>query len=603
MRKSYLKSVVYLINKTDLKTGPIILATFLSLAGAACEGISIWALIPMTRGVIHMDFSFVKKSEIFKNVMMDLFPSVIFSNKVIFIVLLATIFISMISKQVLEYLASLAALGQIRRASNNLMKLIFKRYMSFGRMFFDKNNAGYLYSVLLNFTNIITNQINVLQGLLGNFFLLLVYLIFMFRISWKLSLLAMILFPVLNYAVNWLVKKLEKSSAVLAESYNMISGNISNILSCIPLVKLYTDEEGEKKRFNHMSDRIERVLFSMDKKGNLITPLQEIIVLAFILFLVLVMAIMVLHKKTLELSSFVVFFYILRRAQHSFGIFNALKTSFAVINGPLQEVMEILNDTDKFFIPEGDKEFPGLKRSIEFNNLNFSYRENLMVLNDITFTVRKGTTAAIVGPTGAGKTTTINLLLRFYDSSPGAITIDGNDIRDFTLKSLRAHMALVSQDVLLFNDTFRNNIVYGLKEKVSNDKLYDAAKKARLYDFIMSLPDKFDTYIGDRGILLSGGEKQRVAIARALLKGSEILILDEATSSLDTKTEKLIQEAIDEAVKDRTAIVIAHRLSTIKNADKVVVIEEGRLIEQGKLNELLDKKGKFYEYWQEQKFY
>ena len=603
MEQLYVNRLSRLIKKISINPSHLILASSLALIAAAFEGIGIWALIPMTRGVLSMDFGFINAAPLFKKIAIGLVPSVIFSNKIIFTLLLGVIFISMVSKYAVEYFSVLIVAKEVRRSSNNLMKLIFKRYLSFGKMFFDKKNAGYLHNVLLNFTTTIASQLGVLQTVLSNLFLLCIYLILMFRISWKLSLFAMILFPVLHYSVKWLVKKLEKSSISLAESYNDISSNISNILSCIPLVKLYTDEEKEEKRFNRMGDRTEKILFSLDKKKSLMNPLQEIIVLVAMLVLVIVMAIIVLKQKALELSSFLVFFYILRRAQRSFGIFNEFAASMAMIKGPILEVLDIFDDTDKFFIPEGDKEFPGLKMSIEFNSLDFSYRKDSRTLNGITFTVKKGTTTAIVGPTGAGKTTIINLLLRFYDAPSGEITIDGNDIRDFTLKSLRAHMVLVSQDVLLFNDTIRNNIIYGLKEKVLGEKLTGVAKKARLYDFIMTLPSRFDTYIGDRGILLSGGEKQRVAIARALLKGAEILILDEATSSLDTKTEKLIQEAIDEAVKDRTAIVIAHRLSTIKNADKIVVIEEGRLVEEGKLSELLDKKGKFYEYWQEQKFY
>ena len=603
MEQLYVNRLNRLIKKISINPSHLIFASSLALIAAAFEGIGIWALIPMTRGVLSMDFGFINAAPLFKKIAIGFFPSVIFSNKIIFTLLLGVIFISMVSKYAVEYFSVLIVAKEVRRSSNNLMKLIFKRYLSFGKMFFDKKNAGYLHNVLLNFTTTIASQLGVLQTVLSNLFLLCIYLILMFKISWKLSLFAMILFPVLHYSVKWLVKKLEKSSISLAESYNDISSNISNILSCIPLVKLYTDEEKEEKRFNRMGDRTEKILFSLDKKKSLMNPLQEIIVLVAMLVLVIVMAIIVLKQKALELSSFLVFFYILRRAQRSFGIFNEFAASMATIKGPILEMLDIFDDTDKFFIPEGDKEFPGLKMSIEFNSLDFSYRKDSRTLNGITFTVKKGTTTAIVGPTGAGKTTIINLLLRFYDAPSGEITIDGNDIRDFTLKSLRAHMVLVSQDVLLFNDTIRNNIIYGLKEKVLGEKLTGVAKKARLYDFIMTLPSRFDTYIGDRGILLSGGEKQRVAIARALLKGAEILILDEATSSLDTKTEKLIQEAIDEAVKDRTAIVIAHRLSTIKNADKIVVIEEGRLVEEGKLSELLDKKGKFYEYWQEQKFY
>ena len=217
--------------------------------------------------------------------------------------------------------------------------------------------------------------------------------------------------------------------------------------------------------------------------------------------------------------------------------------------------------------------------------------------------MEKGKTVAIVGPTGAGKTTIINLLMRFYDCPSSAIFIDGEDIRSFTLQSLRAHIALVSQEVFLFNDTIKNNMIYGLDREVGNDELIEVAKKARLYDFIARMPQGFDTEVGDRGIKLSGGEKQRLSLARALLKGSEILILDEATSSLDSKTEQLIQQAINEAIKNRTSIVIAHRLSTIKNADKIIVLDNGSVTETGTLDELLERKGQFYELWEAQKFY
>jgi len=191
--------------------------------------------------------------------------------------------------------------------------------------------------------------------------------------------------------------------------------------------------------------------------------------------------------------------------------------------------------------------------------------------------------------------------MRYYDCPPGTIILDDKDIRDFSLPSLLDHIALVSQETFLFNESLRYNITYGLAE-VSEEQLQDTVERARLSEFVQSLPKGLDTLIGDRGVQLSGGEKQRVSIARALLKGAEILILDEATSSLDTKTEKLIQEAIDEAVRGRTTIVIAHRLSTIQHADHIVVIEQGRCLEQGALEELLAKKGTFYELWEEQKF-
>ncbi|MDP7069552.1 MAG: ATP-binding cassette domain-containing protein, partial [Candidatus Peribacteraceae bacterium] len=249
----------------------------------------------------------------------------------------------------------------------------------------------------------------------------------------------------------------------------------------------------------------------------------------------------------------------------------------------------------------GDKEFSGLSDELRFKNLTFSYSDDRTILSDVSFVMPKGKMTAIVGPTGAGKSTLISLLMRYYECPEASIFLDKEDIREFTLDSYLKRTALVSQETLLLHESLRNNIAYGLND-VSEDDLQNAIKSARLDDFIASLPKGLDTLIGDRGVKLSGGEKQRVSIARALLKGADILILDEATSSLDSKTEHLIQEAIDEAVQGRTSIVIAHRLSTIKHADKIVVIEEGQCKEEGTLDDLLAKKGVFFGLWEQQRF-
>jgi len=282
-------------------------------------------------------------------------------------------------------------------------------------------------------------------------------------------------------------------------------------------------------------------------------------------------------------------------------IINGHRAHLAIESGRILAVNDILENTDKYFVTDGTKEFKLFERKIEFRKLNFSYGGGRNILKNIDTTIEKGKMTAVVGPTGSGKTTLINLVLRFYDCPSGTIFVDGEDIRNFTIKSLMSHIAVVSQDALLFNDTFRSNISYGF-DGCSDAMLFDVLKKARLYDLVKSLPRGLDTYIGDKGVRLSGGEKQRIAIARALFKRCEILIFDEASSSLDTKTERLIQEAIDEAVKDKTAIVIAHRLSTIKNADKIIIMNDGVVVEEGTLRDLLQKKGKFFEYWQDQKF-
>jgi len=591
------------LRKLNIRPIYLAIAVFLSLGAAFFEGISVFFLIPLAEGIVAMNFNSAKQALFIKNFILW-FPEIFAnSNTALFILLVIVIFISAVLKNIIQYAAFLAISKQFRRFCNNLRKLIFSRYLSFGKLFFDNNSMGYLQNVLLNFTGFIGVELRDLGALLTQFFLLVIYLIVMVIISWKLTIFILIIFPALHYVSNWLIKKIEKTSGFYAECEELLSNKITNILGGISLVKLYTTEEKEKKYFASMSGQKEALEFSIDKKKNLLVPIQEIIVLSGILFLLSAMAFMVVKNKSGSVGGFLVFFYVIKKLQSVVGSLNNIKASLATVSGPMAEIVGILDDKDKFFVPEGKYNFTGLTRAIEFKQLNFSYKDGIRVIKDMTFSVEKGSLVAIVGPTGAGKSTIFNLILRFYDCPPGSIFVDGIDIGEFSVASLRSHIAFVGQEPMLFNDTVRNNIIYGLDEKMDDEKIFTALKRARLYDFIIGLPDGLDSNIGDRGIKLSGGEKQRVSIARALLKGVHILMLDEATSSLDRKTEKLIQDAIDEVVKDRTVLVIAHRFSTIQRADKVIVIENGILAEEGSRQELFDKKGKFYEYWQEQKFY
>jgi subfamily B ATP-binding cassette protein MsbA len=478
-----------------------------------------------------------------------------------------------------------------------MRKYIFGRYLSFGKLFFDRNNSGHLQNTLLNFTSSIAVQLKRLETIVSQLFMLLVYLVIMFMISWKLAVFISIVFPVSRHILRALVKSIRKKSESHALIYGKLSGRISNILSCLSLVRLYSRDKDEKRKFSDLSNGIEKIETAIDKKMNLIEPLQEVIVLMVILLLISAMAFMFIKENgPNELGGFLVFFYLLKKAQTYFGALNSMKASLAALTGPMSVILQIADDKDKFFVSGGKVKFSGLKNGIKFDNLNFSYDKNARLLKNISLFVVKNETTAIIGPTGSGKTTLINLILRFYDCPPSSIFINDIDIRDYILDSLRAGFAVVSQDTWLFNDTLRNNITYGLDRHISEEEIYAAIEKARLHDFVVSLPDKLDTYIGDIGVRLSGGERQRVAIARAILKKAEILILDEATSSLDMKTEKLIQEAIDEIIGNKTVIVIAHRLSTIKNADKIVMIDKGEIVENGTSNELFAKKGKFYQY-------
>jgi subfamily B ATP-binding cassette protein MsbA len=612
MFKSLIKRLkIYLIlvrlkrffHKIEVKPTFLLLPVLLAALASIFEGVSLCLLIPTIRGIIQTDFSFIREIPVLKDII-EAFPQIFtIGNTPLFVFLVILIFLSAFLKNVFQYFSSLSMLFLVRQFANNMRKRVYERYLGFGKLFFDQKNAGYLYQVLIGHTTLIAAKLNELKGIFYLLFTLIVYFALMLIISWKLAIFATIIFPILHLSLRWLIRKIRKTSVYFARSCSRLSERISNTLSCIPLIKAQTNEDQEKERFIYASNDLERVEFSMDKKRLLLAPMHEIILLCMMLLLVAATAFLFIRERSGELAGYMVFFVLLRRSMSSFGVFNRIQATLASAKGPIVEVLKIFDNKDKYFVAEGPKEFKGLKKSIEFNHMSFSFPNRKEILKDINLVIPKGKITALVGLSGAGKTTLINLIMRFYDSSPGSIKIDGVDIRGFSLKSLRSKMALVSQETLLFNASLRDNITYGLDRKIADEEIIEAVKKARLYDFIMRLPKSLETVIGDRGVKLSGGEKQRTAITRAILKRTEILMLDEATSALDSRTERLIREAIKQLIRDKTTIIIAHRLSTIKHADKIVVIEDGRLIEEGRLEELLAKKESFYRYWEEQKFY
>jgi ABC-type multidrug transport system fused ATPase/permease subunit len=588
-----------LMQAMEVRPTHFILPLALSLGVALFEGISVGILLPLAKGIFDMDFSFMHNAPLIRNIVARFHN---YPNSSVFIILVSIVFLAACMKNVLRYFGALSIAYQMRRCSSAMRCHVFNRYLSFGKLFFDRQNTGYLHGILTAYTTHIANELIHLQEALNLALMLIIYLVIMYFISWKLTFFVLMILPLLYLFFKWLIVKMTQTSYVFAKAFRKMNEAVFNVLSCIPLVKIYSTQRQEAEKFASMSKDVQAIEFSMDKKRRLVPAMQELIMLVTVLLLISVMSLMVAKGRTGEISNFLVFFYLLRRVSTNFNFLNNIKVSFANVRGPFTAVSQIFDDDKKYFVKEGKKTFEGLRQRIDCNHLNFSYVDGQRVLDDVTVSIERGKITAIVGTTGSGKTTLINLILRYYDCPPASILFDGVDIREFTHSSLRSHMALVSQDIMLFNDTLRNNILYGM-ENISEKQLTEVVKKARLHEFAVSLPQGFDTFIGDRGVRLSGGEKQRVAIARAMLKNAEMLILDEATSSLDATTERLVQEALEVVMKNRTVIVIAHRLFTIRNADKIAVLENGRVDEVGTFDGLLAKKGRFYRYWEEQKFY
>ncbi|MBN4047176.1 ABC transporter ATP-binding protein [bacterium AH-315-P13] len=411
----------------------------------------------------------------------------------------------------------------------------------------------------------------------------------MFFISAKLTLFVFIFIPISGFLISLIGKSLKRKSDKVQKEQGFFLSIIEETLGGLKVIKGFNSEKIFGKKFRESTTRFYNFSNTLLNRKNLAGPTSEFLGITVISVLLWYGGQMVLVEKTLDASFFIVYMGLAYNILTPAKAISKASYSVKKGNAAAERVLEILNTIS----PLKDKPNAIVKKefttSIALENISFKY-ENEYVLKDFSITVEKGKTVALVGQSGSGKSTIANLVTRFYDVNNGSITIDGQDIRDLTKYSLRELMGLVTQDSILFNDSVKNNILLG-KEGADDVEVIEALKISNAWEFVKDLPNGIDTNIGDSGNKLSGGQKQRLSIARAVLKNPPIMILDEATSALDTESERLVQVALENMMKNRTSIVIAHRLSTIKNADTIVVIQKGEIVEQGKHQELLDKKG------------
>lgn len=595
------RDLLALLRQIGFSPAYFLVPIFLAIGAAIFEGAGASLLIPLLNGFIIKDFSFLKETPVLSALLNVLPESITTRDRNLFIFLLCFFVAVIIAKNVLRYAASVSMSFLATRSMHYVRKRLFQAYLQFGKQYFDQGMLGHHSTVIAQFSQYALKPLFTLDKLAQAVFSLCAYSVVMVFISWKLTLFVLPLFFIMHLVVRRSIDNMRMVSKSIAASTMDLNKKTTEILSTIALVQSFNMQEEERRRFTVLSDRRSALEFRLAKLQNMIQPIQELITLVSILILIAAMLYLLVRSGETSAPSFLVYFYLILNASTRFGAFTGFRADFANAAAPLAEVRNILDQKESRLVPEGNRAFLGLKHAIELRDLSFTYTEDVPVLRGVSTLFKRGQQTAIVGPSGSGKTTIISLLLRYYDCPPRTVFIDGTDIRDFSLSSLREHMAVVSQDTLLLNETLRENLTYG-SDDVSDERLQDILRQARLSDVVAALPQGLDTLIGDRGVQLSGGEKQRVSLARALLKEADILILDEATSALDSQTERLVQDAIDDAVRGKTAIIIAHRLSTIRHADKIVVLEHGRCVEEGTYDALIKKQGKFHEYWQEQAF-
>lgn len=497
------------------------------------------------------------------------------------------------------YLGSIMTRFSEAKLVDRLYEKIFEQLQSLSLEFYSTTKPGALINTMTTEVFQLRQVMASLGVVISRGSSLVVYTAIAIWISLPLSLMAVMMFSLTAVGISNLNRKVRAASFPVTAARKHFAAQASELINGMRTVQAFATQDYERRRFHEASQEIVDTVMYAAKQGTLVRPVAEGTATTSLVIIVIVSMTFGVSQGTMQVASLLTFMFILFRIVPSIQQLISLFTTLNSLQGSMQNIQELLRRDDKPYLKNGTLQFTGLKRAIECIEVDFGYDPELPVLHDITLTIPKEKTIALVGASGAGKSTLADLLPRFYDVNKGQILFDGVDVREFDINSIRRSMAIVSQDTFIFNTSARNNIAYG-SEGATDAEIYEAARLANALQFIQELPEGFETVLGDRGVRLSGGQRQRIAIARALLKNPQILILDEATSALDSVSEKLIQESIDQLSVGRTVIAIAHRLSTIMNADKVVVMDKGRIIEQGTYQDLLERRGKLWQYHQMQ---
>lgn len=473
---------------------------------------------------------------------------------------------------------------------NDIREKLYRHLQTLSLSYFDRRKTG---NIMSNLTNDVSALQTAIAGNLISFVqevvILVGSLVSMIVLYWKLTLLTLVIVPLVVVTINFFGSRLRKAGHDVQGKMADITALLEEAISGIRIIRSFNREDFEIKRFVVQNDNNFWALMTTTKLTSMLTPFIQFFAAIAVTGIIWYGGMSVIEGQMTAGALIAFLIYAINLAnpvRRISEIYGDIQKSLAAAD----RVFETLDTMPEVKEKENAVALPKVQGHIVFDHVSFSYDEDHEALTNFNLEVKPGQVVALVGPSGAGKSTVANLLPRFYDVTGGRLTIDGINIKDVTFSSLRQQIGLVPQETMLFNATVRDNILYGRLD-ASEDEVIAAAKAANAHDFIMALPQGYDTNVGDRGNALSGGQRQRIAIARAILKNPQILILDEATSALDTESEKIVQAALDRLMEGRTAVVIAHRLSTIRNADDIVVIDHGKIVEEGTHAELLAKKG------------
>jgi len=510
------------------------------------------------------------------------------SNDVL-IFMVSIIIVTFLLKNIFSYLSlffiTFLKNGVIKDFRNDIYNKIIKLSMSY---YSEKKKGDIVARISSDVLEIDNSFLTVFELIIKEPLMILFTLISMYIISPELTGFVLIFIPLSAFFISIVGKSLKRKSLKVQKEQGLFISIVDETLNGLKIVKIFNAENAFSKKFSESTKRLYKFSNSVINRKNLASPLSEFLGICSITAILWYGGMMVLKENSLDASTFLVY---LGLAYNILTPAKALsKASYRVRKayGAAERVFQIIDDK-RYLKSNNDIHLENFNSSIEFKNVSFAY-DNEDVIKNLSFKIRKGETVALVGQSGSGKSTIANLISRFYDISDGEIIIDKKNIKNISLKSLRKLIGLVTQDSILFNDSIKNNLLIG-NESASDEEIIEALKIANAWEFVKDLPMTIDSNIGDSGNKLSGGQKQRLSIARAVLKNPPIMLLDEATSALDSESEHLVQIALDNVMKNKTSLVIAHRLSTIQNADNILVLEKGKVIESGKHKELMDKGG------------